>query len=59
MTEPVEVKVEGVTYKVHSDGDVFRVNPGILGSSTRLVGKIPPSTPLNELEKKIRVLPNR
>jgi len=59
MTEPVEVKVEGVTYKVHPDGDVFRVNPGILGSSTRLVGRISPSTPQNELENKIRDLPNR
>lgn len=59
MAQPVEVKVEGVTYRVHSDGDVFRVNPGLLSDSTRLVGKISPSTPVNELEKKIRALPNR
>lgn len=59
MAEPVKVHVDGVDYKVHSDGDVFRVNPGLLGDSTRFVGKISPSTPQNKLEEKIRDLPNR
>lgn len=59
MSEPVTVKVDGVEYRVHSDGDVFRVNPGFISDSTRKVGRIPPSTPQNQLEEKIRNLPDR
>lgn len=59
MSEPVRVEVDGVNYKVHSDGDVFRVNPGFWSDSTRFVGEIPSSTPQNELEEAIRNLPNR
>ena len=59
MSEPVRVWVEGVEYKIHADGDVFRVNPGFIGESTRKVGRIPSSTPQNKLEETIRDLPNR
>jgi len=54
MSEPVKVKVNGAEYKVHSDGEVFKVVPGILSDSTLKVGKIPPSTPQNKLEEVIR-----
>jgi len=57
MSEPVKVKIGEVTYKVHSDGDVFKVIPGFF-ESTLKVGKIPPSTPQNQLEEAIRdILP--
>lgn len=59
MSEPVKVEVEGVTYRVHSGGDVFRVNPGFWTDSTRLVGEIPASTPQNKPKEVIRDLPNR
>ncbi len=59
MSEPVKVDVDGVTYKIHSDGDVFRVNPGVISDSTRKVGRIPPSTPQNKLEETIRNHPNK
>lgn len=59
MSESVSVTIDGVTYKVHPDGDVFRVNGGLFGDATRKVGTIPPSTPQNKLEEKIRDLPNR
>lgn len=59
MSESVKVRVDGVDYNVHSDGDVFRVNPGWMGETTRKVGRIPSSTPQNQLEQKIRDLPNR
>jgi len=57
MSEPVRVEVNGATYKVHSDGDVFKVIPGFF-ESTLKVGEIPPSTPQNKLEEAIRnILP--
>lgn len=54
MSEPVKVEVNGRTYKVHADGDVFKVTSGIFSDSTLKVGKIPPSTPQNKLEEVIR-----
>lgn len=59
MSEPVQVPVDGVDYKVHDNGEVFRVNPGFWSDSTRKVGKIPSSTPQNQLAEKIRDLPGR
>ena len=59
MSDPVWVTVDNVRYKVHDNGDVFRVNPGFIRDSTRYVGDIPRNTPQNQLEDKIRALPNR
>lgn len=59
MSEPVKVKVDGADYKVHDDGDVFKVVSGIISDSTLKVGRIPASTPQNKLEEVIRELINR
>jgi len=58
MSEPVKVKIGEVTYKVHSDGDVFKITESWSGDSTLKIGRIPPSTPQNQLEEAIRdILP--
>lgn len=54
MGEPVKVTINGVSYKVHSDEDVFKVTSGIFSDSTLKVRRIPPSTPQNKLEEVIR-----
>jgi hypothetical protein len=50
----VKVKIDGVTYKIHPDGDVFKVTDGWFGDSTLKMGRIPSSTPQNKLEEVIR-----
>lgn len=59
MSEPVWVTVDNVQYKVHDNGDVYRVNRGFVRDSTRHVGNLPRNTPQNQLADKIRAMPNR
>ena len=60
MSEIKRVPVDGVDYKVHPDGDVFKVTgSGILGGDTTLkVGRIPKDTPANKLADEIRKIIN-
>ncbi len=60
MSEAIRVPVDGNTYKVHTDGDVFKVTgSGILGGDTTLkVGRIPKDTPANKLADEIRKIIN-
>ncbi len=57
MSEPVRVTVGREVFKVYENGEVLKVTGQSLVWNTDRhlkVGKIPPSTPTNQLEKVIR-----
>lgn len=57
MSEPVRVTVSGTVFKVYENGEVLKVTGKSLiwnNDEHLKVGKIPPSTPTNQLEKVIR-----
>lgn len=58
MSEPVFIGVDELKYKVHPDGDVFRVIPG-MASSPPKIGNISAWECQEELIEKVRNLPNR